>query len=44
MEKTEIETTVIRRYSEEYGWFLGLGMLLLLLEFLLRYTVLRGIP
>ncbi len=44
LEKTEIETTVIRRYSEEFGRFAMLALVLLVLELLLRYTVLRAIP
>ncbi len=44
LEKTEIETTVIRRYSEEFGWFAALALLLLLLELVLKYTVLKAIP
>lgn len=44
LEKTEIETTVIKRYSEEFGQFAFLALLLLVLEVLLRYTVLRAIP
>lgn len=44
LEKTEIETTVFKRYQEEFGRFLLWGVLLLLLELLLRYTVLRTVP
>ncbi|NJB87326.1 Ca-activated chloride channel family protein [Lewinella marina] len=44
LEKTEIETTVFRRYEEQFARFLWLGFGLLLLETLLRYTVLRTIP
>ncbi len=44
LEKTEIETTVFRRYEEQFGRFLLLGLGLLLLETTLRYTVLRTIP
>ena len=44
LEKTEIETTVFRRYEERFGIFLGLGLLLLVLETVLRYTVLKTIP
>jgi Ca-activated chloride channel family protein len=44
LEKTEIETTVIRRYSEEFGWFAALALLLLLLEMALKYTILKAIP
>ena len=44
LEKTEIEVTTIRRYSEEFYVFAGLGLLLLILELLLRYTVFRALP
>lgn len=44
LEKTEIETTVFRRYQEEFRRFLFWGVLLLLLEVLLRYTLLRVVP
>ena len=44
LEKTEIEVTSIRRYSEEFRRFAFFGLLLLGLEILLRYTLLRTIP
>ncbi|MEM9820253.1 MAG: VWA domain-containing protein [Bacteroidota bacterium] len=44
LEKTEIEVTSIKRYSEEFYRFALAGLLLLLLEILLRYTVFRTIP
>ncbi|CAH1001216.1 hypothetical protein LEM8419_02115 [Neolewinella maritima] len=44
LEKTEIETTVFKRYEERFGFFLGIGLLLLVLETVLRYTVLKTIP
>jgi Ca-activated chloride channel family protein len=44
LEKTEMEVTSIKRYSEEFRAFAWLGLLLILLELLLRYTVLRAIP
>ena len=44
LEKTEIEVTSIRRYSEEFHRFALWGLILLMLEFLLRYTVFRTIP
>jgi Ca-activated chloride channel family protein len=44
LEKTEIEVTTIRRYSEEFYFFAGFGLLLLVLELLLRYTVFRALP
>lgn len=44
LEKTEIEVTVIKRYSEEFYWFVIMGLIFLALEVFLRYTVLRTIP
>ena len=44
LEKTEIDVTVIKRYSEEFYRFLIIGLLFLVLEIFLRYTVLRTIP
>ena len=44
LEKTEIEVTSIKRYSEEFHRFALFGMLFLVLEILLRYTVFRTIP
>ncbi len=44
LEKTEIETTVFKRYQEEFGRFLLAGLLLLFIELALRYTVLRVVP
>ncbi len=44
LEKTEMEITTIKRYSEEYLHWISLAVFFLLLEFLLRYTVFRSIP
>ena len=44
LEKTEIEVTTVKRYSEEFYWFVWIGVFLLALELLLRYSVLRTIP
>lgn len=44
LEKTKVEITSIKRYSEEFYRFAGIGLLLLILEFILRYTVFRTIP
>lgn len=44
LEKTEMEVTVFRKYSEKFYIFAFWGMLLLIFELLLRYTVLRAIP
>jgi len=44
LEKTKIEVTSIKRYSEEFYFFALLAIVFLLLEILLRYTVFRTIP
>lgn len=44
LEKTKVEVTTIKRYSEEFYWFAGLAFVFLVLEFILRYSVFRTIP
>ena len=44
LEKTKIEVTTIKRYSEEFYLFALLGIIFLVLEILLRYTIFRTIP
>ena len=44
LEKTKIEVTSFKRYSEEYYHFAFWGILFLLFEVILRYTILRAIP
>ena len=44
LEKTKIEIASIQRLSEEFHPFLFFAGLFLLLEILLRYTILRSIP
>lgn len=44
LEKTEIEVTTIRRYSELFHSFVFAAILFLFLEILLRYTIFRTIP
>lgn len=44
LEKTQIEISVVKRYSEEFYKFLLLGVLLLIAELLLRYSVFRTLP
>lgn len=44
LEKTEIEVTSIKRYSEEFYRFAFIALILLILEFVLRYTLFRTIP
>ena len=43
LEKTKIEVRVFKRYSEEFRLFLFPGLLLLLLIFLLKKTILRTV-
>ncbi len=44
LEKTEVKETIIKSYSEEFYRFAGIALILLVIEFLLRYTVFRTIP
>jgi Ca-activated chloride channel homolog len=44
LEKTRIEVTRVTRRTEEFHWFLIIGGILLLLEWTLRYAVVRSIP
>lgn len=44
LEKTEIEVTTFKRYSDEFHWFAWLALCLLVLELLLRWLILRQIP
>ena len=44
LEKTEIEVSIIKRYSEEFYPFLIFALLCLTLEIVLRYTLFRTIP
>ena len=44
LEKTEMEVTSFRRYKEEFHRFALWGLIFLLLELILRYSVLRTIP
>ena len=44
LEKTKIEVTTIKRYSEEFYFFALLGIVFIVLEIFLRYTVFRTIP
>ena len=44
MEKTKIDVTTIKRYSEEFYRFAFLGLIFLLLEIILRNTILRTLP
>lgn len=41
LEKTKVEIRYIKRYSEEFRIFLLAGMLLLIMEWVLRWTLLR---
>jgi Ca-activated chloride channel family protein len=44
LEKTEIESTVIKRYEEKFRILAFWALALLILELVLRYSVLRTIP
>ena len=44
LEKTRMEVTRVTRYTENFHWFLIIGGIFLLLELVLRYTVVRSIP
>ncbi len=44
LEKTKVEVTTIKRYSEEFYYFAGIALFLLILEFVFRYTIFRTIP
>ena len=44
LEKTLTEGRVYREYTEEYGWYLAAGIVLLLLHLLLASTWLRSLP
>jgi len=44
LEKTEIQTKYYTRYEELYPWFLGTGLVFLVLERLLSATVLMRVP
>ena len=44
LEKTKIEVKHFSKKQEQYFWFALIGMLLLIAEGVLRYTVLRKIP
>ncbi len=44
LEKTKVEVTTIKRYSEEFYWFAGLAFVFLVLEFVFRYSIFRTIP
>jgi len=44
LEKTEMEVSIIKRYSDEYRSWLLFGLAVFFLELLLRYTVLRIRP
>ena len=44
LEKTEVEMTSVKRYSEEFYRFVWLAVFILLVEIILRYIALRSIP
>lgn len=44
LEKTTVDLTKYRQYRELFPWFLGLGVVLLLLELVLGQTIWRRLP
>ncbi len=44
LEKTTIQITTYSRYTDEYFWFLAIGISLLIIEIFLRLTVLKKFP
>lgn len=44
LEKTEMEVTTIKRYSEEFRRFLKFALLLFLIEILLRMSLFKTLP
>lgn len=44
LEKSKIDVTTVKRRSEAFATFAMIGLILLVLELLLRYTVFRTIP
>ncbi|NND33053.1 MAG: VWA domain-containing protein [Saprospiraceae bacterium] len=44
LEKTEREVTTFKRYSDEFPWFLRVGLILFLLHMILKLSVLRTYP
>ncbi|OQA06943.1 MAG: von Willebrand factor type A domain protein [Bacteroidetes bacterium ADurb.Bin397] len=44
MEKTKVEVTEFRRYAEDFFPYALAAALLLILEFILRFTILRSLP
>jgi Ca-activated chloride channel homolog len=44
LEKSKIDVTTIKRRSESFATFAMIGLILLVLELLLRYTIFRTIP
>ena len=44
LEKTEMEVTVFRRYSDEYRGFLFAGLVFLFVEILLRFSLFKSLP
>ena len=43
LEKTKVDVSILRHTTEYYYWFIGLAVVLLLLEALLRWTLLRSV-
>lgn len=43
LEKTKIDVTTIRRTTEYFHWLVGAAVVVLLLELLMRWVVLRSV-
>lgn len=44
LEKTRMQVTRITRHTEEFHWFVIIGLLVLLMEAVIRYLIVRSIP
>jgi Ca-activated chloride channel family protein len=44
LEKSEVDVITRTRFGEEYGWFLGAALALLLFELFLRFLIFRTFP
>lgn len=44
LEKTRMQVTRITRHTEEFHWFVIIGALILLIEAIIKYSIVRSIP
>ncbi|MBT8190197.1 MAG: aerotolerance regulator BatA, partial [Bacteroidia bacterium] len=44
LEKTEMEVSVFKRYSEEFRFFLIIGFACVFIEWLLKQSILKSLP